>query len=461
MIRIRNRIATLVSIALLAAAAAIAQERPPGRPAPEGRATSVDPFLDGLVLEALQKNPELAGAVSSAEAAQFRIAPARTLPDPFLSFNYQNDGKSPSLGKQDMTFLGAMFSQPLPWPGKLRLAGEEAHNRAEEVKEGTVGRARLAVEARVRRAYYDYLLARSLLELVEDRGRSWREIADIVRERYAVGIGVQQDVLRAQIEVLRIDEARAEQAAQVANRRAEVNRVLGRPQETEIETPARLALRREVPDLPAILQAVRDRSPELAGVSRAIEAARLRVSLAKKDFLPDIVASGGPMYRGGLDPMWQVGVGITLPIYAGSRQRPRLSAAQADLRSEEARAASTRLELEFKTRERFENLAAVVKVARLYDEGVLPVDQLSLESAIASYRTGKVPFVTVLEALNTLYADRSIYRTRLAESEKLRVAIDEADLQASAGMSSASPSAPASAGSTGAATAMGSAPSMR
>ncbi len=461
MIRIRNRIATLVSIALLAAAAAIAQERPPGRPAPEGRATSVDPFLDGLVLEALQKNPELAGAVSSAEAAQFRIAPARTLPDPFLSFNYQNDGKSPSLGKQDMTFLGAMFSQPLPWPGKLRLAGEEAHNRAEEVKEGTVGRARLAVEARVRRAYYDYLLARSLLELVEDRGRSWREIADIVRERYAVGIGVQQDVLRAQIEVLRIDEARAEQAAQVANRRAEVNRVLGRPQETEIETPARLALRREVPDLPAILQAVRDRSPELAGVSRAIEAARLRVSLAKKDFLPDFVASGGPMYRGGLDPMWQVGVGITLPIYAGSRQRPRLSAAQADLRSEEARAASTRLELEFKTRERFENLAAVVKVARLYDEGVLPVDQLSLESAIASYRTGKVPFVTVLEALNTLYADRSIYRTRLAESEKLRVAIDEADLQASAGMSSASPSAPASAGSTGAATAMGSAPSMR
>ena len=462
MIRIRNRIAIFVSIGIFAAAApGRAQEMPAGASSPEGRATSPDPYLDGLVLEALRQNPELRGALASAEAAQFRIAPARTLPDPFLSFNYQNDGKSPSLGKQDMTFLGAMFSQPLPWPGKLRLAGEEAQNRAEEVKEGTVGRARLAVEARVRRAYYDYLLARALLEVIEDRGRSWREIADIVRERYAVGFGVQQDVLRAQIEVLRIDEARAEQMAQVANRRAEVNRVLGRPQETEIETPARLAFRSDVPGLPALLQAVRDRSPELAAVSRATEAARLRVSLAKKDFLPDFVASGGPMYRGGLDPMWQVGLGITLPIYAGSRQRPRLAAAEADVRSEQARADSTRLELEFRTRERFENLAAVLKVARLYDEGVLPVDQLSLESAIASYRTGKVPFVTVLEALNTLYADRSIYRTRLAEAEKLRVAIDEADLQASAGMSSASPSAPAGLGSTGAATAMGSSSSMR
>jgi outer membrane protein TolC len=380
------------------------------------------------------------------------------LPDPFLSFNYQNDGRSPSLGKQDMTFLGAMFSQPLPWPGKLRLAGEEAASRAEEVKEGTVGRARLAVEARVRRAYDDYLLARAQLELIEDRGRAWREISDIVRERYAVGLGVQQDLLRAQIEVLRIDEARADQMAQIATRRAEINRVLGREQATEIETPQRLAFRSDVPVLPVLLRAALEKSPELASASRAIEAARFRVSIAKKDFLPDFVASGGPMYRGGLDPMWQVGVGITLPIYAGSRQRPRLSAARADLRSEEARAASARLELEFRTRERFENLASVVKVAQLYGESILPVDQLSLESAIASYRTGKIPFVTVLEALNTLYADRSIYRTRLAEAEKLRVAIDEADLQASAGMSSASPSAP---GSTGAAAAMGSTSSMR
>ncbi|HSP94281.1 MAG TPA: TolC family protein, partial [Thermoanaerobaculia bacterium] len=422
---IRNRISTLVSIGLFAAASILrAQENPIGESAREGRAASVDPFLDGLVLEALQKNPELTGVLSSAEAARFRIEPARTLPDPFLSFNYQNDGKSLSLGKEEMTFLGAMFSQPLPWPGKLRLAGEEANKRAEEVKEGTVGRALLSVEARVRRAYYDYLLAKAQLELIEDRSRSWREISDIVRERYAVGIGVQQDVLRAQIEVLRLDEARAEQTAQVATRRAEVNRVLGRPQETEIQTPARLTFRANLPDLPALLQAIRDRSPELAGASRAIEASRLRVSIAKKNLLPDFVASGGPMYRGGLDPMWQVGLGVTLPIYAGSRQRPLLASAQADVRTEEARASSTGQELEFRTRERFENLRAILRVIRLYDEGVLPVDQLSLESAIANYRTGKVPFITVLEALNSLYADRSIYLTRLAEAEKVRVAID-------------------------------------
>ena len=438
---IQNRIAVFVSIALFAAAVPVrARQKAEAGAAPESRAVSPDAVLDDLVAEALAKNPDVAGALSSAEAARLRIAPARTLPDPSLSFNYQNDGRSPSLGARDMTFLGAMFSQPLPWPGKLRLAGEEARSRAEEIRDGTVGRARLAVEARVRRAYYEYLFAREEIDLIEDRSRSWREISDIVRERYAVGIGIQQDLLRAQVEVLRLDEARAELRAQLASRVAEVNRLLGRPQDTELRTPARLTYHPQAPDLPALLQAVRDRSPELAAASRSIEAARLRADLAKKSLLPDFLASGGPMYRGGLDPMWQVGIGITLPIYAGSRQRPLLASAQADIRAEEARLSSAARELEFRTRERLENLNAVLKIAGLYDQGVLPVDRLSLESAIASYRTGKVPFVTVLEALNTLYADRSILLTRLAEAEKWRIAIDEADIPTSAG-TGASPSA--------------------
>ncbi len=435
--------------ASLAVATALRAGQTTSAPDSGPRATLPDPVLDALVSEALAKNPDVAASAAAAEAAAFRIEPVRALPDPFLSFNYENDGWAPSLGERDMTFLGAMFSQPLPWPGKLRLAGEEAALRAEEVRAGTVERTRLSVEARVRRAYYAYLLARALLDLTDDRSRSWREISAIVRERYAVGLGVQQDVLRAQVEVLRLDEARADLTAEVANRRAEVNRLVGRPQDAPLDTDQRLDYRPEVPSLESLLAAVRERSPELATLAVGIEADRSRVSLAKKDFLPDFVAGGGLMYRGGLDPMWQVGFGITLPIYARSRQKPRLAAASADLRSDESRCASAALELEFRTRERFQRLDAALRVARLYREGVLPTDELSLESAIASYRTGKVPFVTVLEALNTLYADRGLYVGRLAEAEKWRVAIDEAELQETGGMAAASFGGPAAGGTSG------------
>ena len=159
------------------------------------------------------------------------------------AFNYQNDGWAFSLGQEDMTFLGMMFSQPLPWPGKLRLAGEEATLRADEIRTGTVGRARLSVEGRVRRAYFDYLNAREQLALIDERSRSWREISEIARDRYAAGIGAQQDVLRAQVEVLRLDELSAVQLRQAHTTLARPTDVdpdvPGGPKYSEVEEPPR------------------------------------------------------------------------------------------------------------------------------------------------------------------------------------------------------------------------------
>lgn len=438
-----QKIWTLGWAASLAVATALRAGQTSPAPASGPRATLPDPVLDTLVSEALAQNPDVAASKATAEAATLRIEPVRTLPDPFLSLNYQNDGWALSLGSEEMTLLGATFAQPLPWPGKLRIAGEEAALRAEEVRAGTVGRAQLGVEARVRRAYYDTLLARALLALTEKRNLAWREISAVARERYAVGLGIQQDILRAQVEVLRLDGARADQTAEIANRLSELNRALGRPQEAPLEAEGRLEYRPDVQDRDTLLAAVRARSPELAALARGVEADRSRVDLAKKDFLPDFVASGGPMYRGGLDPMWQVGLGITLPIHVGSRQKPRLAAARADLRSDESRHASAALELEFRTRERFRGLDAALRVARLYREGILPTDDLSLESAVVSYRAGKAPFVTVLEALNTRYADEAVYLSRLAEAEKWRIAIDEAELTPSGGMPASASGAPA------------------
>jgi outer membrane protein, heavy metal efflux system len=414
---------------------------------PNRAADTSDPVLERLVAEALAKNPDVAASEGVVQAAQFRIAPAKTLPDPFLSFNYQNDGRKFTLGTRDMTFLGAMISQPLPWPGKLRLAGEIAESEAKQVESAALDRSRRAVEARVRRAFYEWQAARALLELVEERRSAWRQIEMVVKARYAAGLAVQQDLLRAQVEILRLDEEAALKIAALAARLADLDRAVGRPQDSPVENAKPLELDASIPELSRILDAVREESPELAGAEAGIAADRFRVDLAKKEFLPDFVASAGPMYRGGLDPMWQVGLGISLPIYSGSRQRNRLHEAEASLRSGQAQLASAGQELEFRTRERYETLKGILRAAQIYRDGVIPVDQLSLESAIASYRTGRVPFITVLDALNVLYADRSNLLTHLANAETLRVAIDEADLLTGSAIPSAGASTTSSSNS--------------
>ncbi len=426
-IRIHLAIAALASIVILPAAAQTTAR-------PIARATLPDRQLDALVAEALANAPEMTSAQASVEAARRRIVPARTLADPFLSATYQNDGRAFSLGSAEGSFLGLMASEAIPWPGKLRLAGDIASSEAKEIERGTLGRTELTLEARVRNAWYDLVLAHAIDRIIEDRRAAAAQIEASVRERYTAGLAVQQDVLRAQVELARIEELKATQAATIASRAAELNRLVGAPQDRAIDTPSRLPEEAAVPPLADLIAASAARSPELAASAQAIDTGRIRVDLAKKNFLPDFSVNAGSMYRGSfaMGPMWQVGVGVSLPIWIDRRQQNQLAEAQAVVRGRTADKETVALELEVRTRERVAQLDASSRIAALYRDKVLPLDDLSLESALASYQAGKVPFITVLDALNTLYSDRAIYAGRLAESAKWRVAIDEASLQPTA-----------------------------
>jgi hypothetical protein len=61
---------------------------------------------------------------------------------------------------------------------------------------------------------------------------------------------------------------------------------------------------------------------------------------------------------------------------------------------------------------------------------------LSYEASIASYQAGKVPFLTVLEALSTLHRDRIDHLRVLAAHERIRASIAEASLEATSEMPS-------------------------
>jgi cobalt-zinc-cadmium efflux system outer membrane protein len=408
----------IASSLLFAAGSAMAQD------ASSVRATLPDPALDSLVSTAIQNTPELAAARAALEAARRRVQPARTLDDPSLSTTYQNDGRAISLGKAEGSFFGLMLSQPIRWPGQLNLAGQAAESEAREVESGTLGRAGLMIEARVRNA-------RAIDRLVEERRDTARQIEATTRDRYAAGLGVQQDILRAQVELARIDELKATQRAVIASRLAELNRLLGLPQDAARNTPADLPRPAELSPTATWVASTFSRSPEAAGARQGIETGRLRVQIAKKNFLPDFVVSGGSMYRGNweMGPMWQVGVGVSLPVWANKRQQNQLAEAQARIAEQTAQTDVVGLELELRTRERIAQLETANEVATLYREKIVPLDQLSYESALASYSAGKVPFITVFEAVNALYGDRATYLGRLAEAAKWRVAIDEASLQ--------------------------------
>ena len=419
-----------------------------------GQAAAVsddDPVLQTLIAEAMTRNPDLHAAQSAVAAAQASTERARALPDPMVSMTYTNDGWAPSLGSMPMTTLGFMVSQALPYSGKRDLRASLAASQARQY-EPALARARLALEGAVRRAYYGLLLARELQALTAEQRELWQQIEVVAPARYAVGQGAQPDVLRVQTEVTRIEQRAIEQAAEAEVRLAELNRLRARPLDTPVDTPARLVLSPLAGSPDEAVAAARAASPELEGAALAIEARTAAAAVARRDLKPDFSVQAGYMNRGGLDAMWLAGVGISWPFNRKARES---AVAEAELRAKGGGHVleSLDVQLAFKTRERFTRAKALEKLVALYDDGIIPQNQMTVEASLANYQTGKVPFVSVLEAMTALYADRWARAGLVADHARLRASLLEASLDGGSEMSQAS--VPAAGGPSGAQTAGG------
>ena len=89
-------------------------------------ASSEDPVLEGLLGEALARNPQLQAARQFERAAKERPAQAGAHPGPTVGVFYQNDGVAPSLGREPMTMLGVTAGQEILYRGKLGMRREVA-----------------------------------------------------------------------------------------------------------------------------------------------------------------------------------------------------------------------------------------------------------------------------------------------------------------------------------------------
>jgi outer membrane protein, heavy metal efflux system len=419
-----------------------------GARAAETAAASAASEVDALVAEALAKNPDLAAARQEAAAARARVSPAGTLPDPMVTVNYENDGVSPSLGVESMTRLQFMAQQAIPFPGKLGL--QERVAKADADRSATrPERVALALEAAVRRGYAGLLEARENLRLVDEQTATWKEIEDVIRARYSAGMGTQQDVLRAQSERTRLLQQRRKDEAAEAGALVEIRRLLYRSQDAPVPTERRLVPGEPLTGLPAdeFLEKILEATPELRDAGLAKERSRLAEELARRNLRPDFVASAAYMNRGSLPLMWSAGVGVSIPFWAGKKQRPLIAEAQGLFEAASATEVSLRRLALARTEERLIRIRQLRDESRLDSEALLVQDRFAVDAALASYRTGAVPFVTVLEALSTSFTDRRGAVARLADLLRADADLRELSLDGSPAIVAMSKSPTLSAGS--------------
>jgi cobalt-zinc-cadmium efflux system outer membrane protein len=385
-----------------------------------------EPDLSALVEESLLRNPEVASAAAAAQAARDRVPQVSALPDPTVSVGYENGGHGWAPGADGDTGVRVTVGQALPGPGKRRLA-KDVETGAASAADQALRRERLSVTYRVRRAYADLLLAREQLAILADQEQSTRGIEELTRSRYAVGLGGMPDVLRAQAELARLDQARAAARSGEVSAVADLNALRDRPPGTEVATGPWL---RRVADHPPVvpdrgewLGRIAEASPEVAAEQARAESSRAALDLARHALRPDFMVAASYLNRGSLPPMSGVEVGLVLPVYRGHKQEKGVAEAEARLESARRMQEATGLRVRAAAEKAVADLESQIGQAQALGR-VLTVDALAVEAALASYRTGQVPFIAVLDAHNALYRDREAQAEALARALRSSARLD-------------------------------------
>jgi outer membrane protein TolC len=394
-----------------------------------------DPRLAPLLEEAIAHNPGLEAVRQQQTASEHRIPPAGALPDPQLSLGYQNDGFTAlTLGEMETSWISLMVSQSLPWPGNRPLLQDLARSNASGVG-ALLERERLGLEAEVRRSYVGLALATERLSLLSEQEGLWHRAEEVGRTRYEVGGGAQAELLRTQLELQRLKQRRWKLEAERVGWVGTLNRLLGRAPETLAPVVTAVEGLRP-PVLPALDAAVADalaRSPELQAARIAVVQAQQQVDLVRLSRFPDLNLSAGVMPRGALMPMWQVGVGVSLPVFAKQKQRPALHEAQSLLVATQQRALELQNLIQQRVRERHAQLSALLQTQALYREGLLVLSKASTESTLGQYAAGKASFSAILDGLNGYLADRDEFLLTLAACWELEIQAAEVSLAGASG----------------------------
>jgi outer membrane protein TolC len=376
--------------------------------------------LDDLVAQVLARNREVQVARREWEAAQARPSQESTLPNPTISLNSVNTGFLPlfgrGLGIEPLATISPTVMQEVPFPGKLNLKGQIAQKESNSLAR-LYEAAKLKALNELKQAYFGLYQAEKSLATVEKNKQLLNQLAEIARARYEVGSGLQQDVLKAQVEATMLEERLIMFRQKRESYAARINQLMNRPPDApvgrvgEIE-PSALTL-----TLDQLYAGAQEDNPVLDSRRIMVDRSARRLDLAKKQYLPDFTLQAGYMYMGQTPALWNTQIGAQVPLYFWRKERKGVEEATADLRGSkneyEAMAQDTFREV----KDEYLMLTSAERLMRLYRDAVVPQASLALESSLSAYRVGNLDFLTILSNWTTVLSFELEYYNQLAQRE--------------------------------------------
>jgi outer membrane protein TolC len=365
---------------------------------------------------AASNNAGLKAAYEEWQAAMDEVPQARALPDPQMQYGYYT--RQSDMQMNQMVSVMQMF----PWFGKIDARTEAAVKTAEAAHQKYQA-ARLALFKDVKDGFYEFAYLGKATDIAIENLELLRHFEEVARTKHLTAEAVgHPDVIRAQVEIAKMEDVLRGLGQLREPTVSKLRTALTLPAGTNLAWPKVDSFEPATLEYEQLVNLLRQKNPELAGLNYEAMAAKSRIVLAKKNFYPDIGVgvewtdferSGGMSGRDSVALMFQINLPLWRDSYrAGERQ------AQAMARSIKLQKVNTENVLLTRVAQAHYEYRDSARKMRLYSDTLIPKSKELLQASEAAYRSGTIDFLSLIDAQRTLLDYYLSYQRALADNQQ-------------------------------------------
>jgi outer membrane protein TolC len=386
--------------------------------------------LQDYLSYAALNNAGLRAAFEQWKVAVEQVPQAKALPDSKFTYGYFIKEVETRVGPQRQR-LGIM--QEFPWLGKIEARTDAAAADAKAARKRYDAK-KLSLFFEVKNAFYEYAYLARAVEIAKENLDLIKHFEEVARIKYTAAAATHPDVIRAQVELAKIEDVSKSLEDFRKPIVAQLNAALNRQSFDILPWPEKEEFKNVKMDPKKIYELLRQNNPELAAIDFEAEAAKHRIELAKKRFWPDIgigvdwIQTDGAMMSGirdsGKDPVILMFT-MNIPLWRDSYNAAKLQAM-----AERNKTLQQKIEMENSiiaraTRAMYEFDDSNRKI-NLYGDVLVPKAEELLGASETAYKAGTIDFLSLVNAQQKLLEFQLQYertvtdnQQRLAELEML------------------------------------------
>lgn len=369
--------------------------------------------LKEYLREAALNNAGLKAAFERWKAAVEQVPQAQSLPDPKFNYGYFIQEIETRVGPQRQKY-GIM--QVFPWFGTIEARKDTAAANAKAARKRYEAE-KLKLFAEVKDAFYEYAYLGSAVETARENLELIKHFEEVARTKYIAAAASHPDVIRAQMELARLEDQLKSLEEMRGPISARLNSILNRRSFKMLPWPHKERFEPIQLSRDKIVEMLKANNPELAALDFEVEAAKSKVELAKKKFYPDIGVGVDSIQTDGGDDAVILMFSMNLPVWRDNYKAAELQA-KANVRQKAQQKRQTENTILARAERVLYDFEDSFRKIKLYGNILIPKAEELLGASETAYKAGTIDFLSLIDAQQMLLKYQLFYERAGADNNQ-------------------------------------------